>query len=242
VEVRRDGGEARRGAAPALSRGGERRAGLPDAYETAAAKLACNLAGWEVANEALQAMGGMGFSEESIVEYCVRRTRGWMIAGGSIEISRTGSRRSVFERKFDQRNALPENGTEALLHPRSVAIVGASDDPTKTTGRPLRFLRQSGFAGAVYPVNPKRETVLGERAWPSIAALPEVPEHAYIVTGTELALEAVRECGERGVKVATILAAGSARRARRARAAMRACVTSWRAPASASSAPRASVS
>jgi alkylation response protein AidB-like acyl-CoA dehydrogenase len=57
--------------------------GLPDAYETAAAKLACNLAGWEVSNDALQAMGGTGFSEESIVEYCVRRTRGWMIAGGS---------------------------------------------------------------------------------------------------------------------------------------------------------------
>ena len=77
--------------------------GLPDAYETAAAKLACNLAGWEVANEALQVMGGMGFSEESIVEYCVRRTRGWMIAGGSIEILKNRIAESVFERKFDQR-------------------------------------------------------------------------------------------------------------------------------------------
>jgi alkylation response protein AidB-like acyl-CoA dehydrogenase len=77
--------------------------GLPDAYETAAAKLACNLAGWEVANDALQAMGGMGFSEESIVEYCVRRTRGWMIAGGSIEILKNRIAESVFDRKFDQR-------------------------------------------------------------------------------------------------------------------------------------------
>jgi alkylation response protein AidB-like acyl-CoA dehydrogenase len=76
---------------------------LPDAYETAAAKLACNLAGWEVSNEALQAMGGMGFSEESIVEYCVRRTRGWMIAGGSIEILKNRIAESVFDRKFDQR-------------------------------------------------------------------------------------------------------------------------------------------
>jgi len=77
--------------------------GLPDAYETAAAKLACNLAGWEVANDALQAMGGMGFSEESIVEYCVRRTRGWMIAGGSIEMLKNRIAESVFDRKFDQR-------------------------------------------------------------------------------------------------------------------------------------------
>ena len=79
--------------------------GLPDAYETAAAKLACNLAGWEVSNDAMQAMGGMGFSEESIVEYCVRRTRGWMIAGGSIEMLKNRIAESVFDRRFDQRPA-----------------------------------------------------------------------------------------------------------------------------------------
>jgi alkylation response protein AidB-like acyl-CoA dehydrogenase len=48
-------------------------------------------------------MGGKGFSEESIVEYCVRRTRGWMIAGGSIEILKNRIAESVFDRKFDQR-------------------------------------------------------------------------------------------------------------------------------------------
>jgi alkylation response protein AidB-like acyl-CoA dehydrogenase len=77
--------------------------GLPSPYETAAAKLSCNLAGWEVANEALQVMGGMGFSQESIVEYCVRRTRGWMIAGGSIEILKNRIAETIFERRFDQR-------------------------------------------------------------------------------------------------------------------------------------------
>jgi alkylation response protein AidB-like acyl-CoA dehydrogenase len=81
---------------------------LPDGYETAAAKLACNLAGWEVANEALQVMGGLGFSEESIVEYCVRRTRGWMIAGGSIEILKNRIAEHVFDRRFDQRGSPPE--------------------------------------------------------------------------------------------------------------------------------------
>jgi acyl-CoA synthetase (NDP forming) len=95
-----------------------------------------------------------------------------------------------------------------LLEPRSVAIVGASDDGTKTAGRPLRFLRAAGFAGAVYPVNPKRDTVLGERAWPTIASLPEVPEHAYIVAPTDAAMAAVEECGRAGVKVATVLANG----------------------------------
>jgi alkylation response protein AidB-like acyl-CoA dehydrogenase len=77
--------------------------GLPSAYDTAVAKLACNLAGWEVSNESLQVMGGMGFSQESLVEYCVRRCRGWMIAGGSLEILKNRIAESVFERRFDQR-------------------------------------------------------------------------------------------------------------------------------------------
>lgn len=77
--------------------------GLPSAHSTAMAKLACNQAGWEVANEALQVMGGMGYSQESIVEYCLRRIRGWMIAGGSIEILKNRIAEGVFERTFPQR-------------------------------------------------------------------------------------------------------------------------------------------
>ena len=99
---------------------------------------------------------------------------------------------------------------QSLFAPRSVAIVGQSDDPSKTAGRPLKFLRQMGYAGRVYPINSRREQVLGERAWPSLAALPEIPEHAYIVTPTEAAVEAVEECGRLGVKVATVLADGFA--------------------------------
>src|SRR5499425_3813108 len=99
---------------------------------------------------------------------------------------------------------------QKLLAPRSIALIGASDDPTKNAARPLKFLRSGGYAGRVYPINPRRATVLGERAWPSLAALPEAPDHAYIVTGTEAAVEAVVECGRRGVKVATVLADGFA--------------------------------
>src|SRR3954451_21488100 len=99
---------------------------------------------------------------------------------------------------------------ESLFSPRCVAIVGQSDDPSKTAGRPLKFLRQMGYAGRVYPINSRREQVLGERAWPSLAVLPEIPEHAYIVTPTEAAVEAVEECGRLGVKVATVLADGFA--------------------------------
>jgi acetate---CoA ligase (ADP-forming) len=97
-----------------------------------------------------------------------------------------------------------------LFSPRSVAIIGQSDDPGKAAGRPLKFLRQMGYAGRVYPINPRRETVLGERAWPRISALPEAPDHAYIVLPTDPAVEAVEECAELGVKVATVLADGFA--------------------------------
>jgi acyl-CoA synthetase (NDP forming) len=97
---------------------------------------------------------------------------------------------------------------QALLSPRSVAIVGQSDDASKTTGRPLKYLRQAGYRGAIYCINPRRATVLGERAWKSVDALPEVPDHAYVVVPTEAVVDTVAACGRMGVKVATILAAG----------------------------------
>ena len=77
--------------------------GFPSAEETSIAKAFCNQAGFEVANEALQVMGGLGYSQESLVEYCLRRCRGWMIAGGSIEILKNRIAEGVFERSFSQR-------------------------------------------------------------------------------------------------------------------------------------------
>ena len=99
---------------------------------------------------------------------------------------------------------------DALFAPQSVAIVGQSDDASKTAGRPLKFLRQMGYAGQIYPINPRRQYVLGERAWSSLTALPETPEHVYVVTQTEAALAAVEDCGRLGVKVVTVLADGFA--------------------------------
>jgi acyl-CoA synthetase (NDP forming) len=96
----------------------------------------------------------------------------------------------------------------ALFDPRSVAVIGQSNDAGKTTGRPLKYLRQAGFAGRVYPVNARRDEVLGERAWPSVEALPEVPEHAYVMAPVEAAMEAIEACGRLGVAVATVLTDG----------------------------------
>ena len=77
--------------------------GLPSAYETAVAKAACNQTGFELANEAVQIMGALGYSRETLVEYCMRRTRGWMIAGGSLEILKNRIAEHIFDRRFDQR-------------------------------------------------------------------------------------------------------------------------------------------
>jgi len=77
--------------------------GMPTPEDTALAKLACNQAGFEVASEALQVMGATGYSQDSLVEYCLRRCRGWMIAGGSVEILKNLIAESIFDRTFPQR-------------------------------------------------------------------------------------------------------------------------------------------
>ncbi|MFL1461656.1 acetate--CoA ligase family protein [Roseococcus sp. DSY-14] len=97
----------------------------------------------------------------------------------------------------------------ALLSPRSVALVGASDDPAKTASRPQRFLRAAGYAGRVFPVA-RRATVLGEPAFASLDALPERPDHAFILLPTEGAMAAVADCVRLGIPAVTVLAGGFA--------------------------------
>ncbi len=77
--------------------------GLPSAQDTAIAKAFCNKAGFEACNEALQVMGAAGYSRDSLVEYCFRKTRGWMIAGGSLEMLKNRIAEGVFDRRFSQR-------------------------------------------------------------------------------------------------------------------------------------------
>ncbi|MCC2595834.1 acetate--CoA ligase family protein [Pusillimonas sp. MFBS29] len=104
--------------------------------------------------------------------------------------------------------SINERLEQALLYPQSIALLGVSDDPGKTGGRPLQFLRNSGYAGRIYPINPNRSQVQGEKAWPSLSALPEVPEHVFILSPTDTVVPAVRESAQLGVKLVTILAAG----------------------------------
>lgn len=102
----------------------------------------------------------------------------------------------------------PRTLADALLAPASVALYGASDDVGKTSGRPQKFLRDAGFNGRVYPINPGRQQVQGAQAWPTLSALPEVPEHVFILASSDKVPGAVRECAQLGVRIATILADG----------------------------------
>jgi len=99
-------------------------------------------------------------------------------------------------------------GLAVALDPRSVAVIGASEDPDKIGGRPLFFLRRHGFAGAVYPVNPRREVVQELRSYPDLAALPEVPDVVIVAVAGAHAVRAVEDCAAAGVKVAVVLASG----------------------------------
>ena len=79
------------------------------------------------------------------------------------------------------------NAIQRLVSPRSVAVIGASADPAKTAGRPVSYLRKHGFGGAIYPVNPKVESIDGLRCYPDIASLPEVPDVGIVLLGAERA-------------------------------------------------------
>ncbi|MEZ5650875.1 MAG: acetate--CoA ligase family protein [Burkholderiaceae bacterium] len=101
-------------------------------------------------------------------------------------------------------------GLDLLFRPRSIAIVGASADPTKTGGRPVSLLKKHGYPGAILPVNPKGGRIQDLPAYASVAALPEVPDLALIAVPGAGALEALEACAARGVRAAIVLSAGFA--------------------------------
>jgi acetate---CoA ligase (ADP-forming) len=97
---------------------------------------------------------------------------------------------------------------QSALAPRSVAVIGASDNPHKVGGRPILYLRKYGYRGAIYPINPARATVQGLRAFARLEELPEAPELAIVAVAGDEAARAVESCAAQGVKVAVVMASG----------------------------------
>lgn len=98
----------------------------------------------------------------------------------------------------------------ALFAPEVVALVGASADEKKNTARPLRFMRQHGFKGRILPVNAGRSEVMGLQAWPSVAALPERIDHAFVMVPGAQVAEALEQSAARGARVVTVFSDGFA--------------------------------
>ncbi len=100
------------------------------------------------------------------------------------------------------------NAISRLLQPRSVVIIGASADAAKTAGRPVSYLLKHGFAGDIYPVNPKVDRIGELVCYPDIASLPAVPDVGIVLLGAERAHLAVRDLAARGCAAAIVLASG----------------------------------
>lgn len=102
----------------------------------------------------------------------------------------------------------PRDAIRKGLAPRSIAVIGASDNPNKIGGRPLAYLSRFGFKGQVYAINPQRDTVQGFASFPGFSALPEVPDLVIIAVPGELAVAAVSECAAAGVAMCIIMSSG----------------------------------
>ena len=96
----------------------------------------------------------------------------------------------------------------AFFQPASVALVGATEAPASVGRALFSNLSGGGFAGKLYPVNPKHPTILGSQAWPSLGAIPGPVDLAVIATAAHTVPGIVRECVAKQVKAAIIISAG----------------------------------
>jgi len=97
-----------------------------------------------------------------------------------------------------------------LLNPKTVAVIGASEDPSRIGGKPIAYMLKQGYAGQILPVNPKRETVQGIKAYPSIEALPQTPDVAVVAVPAAAVLQTITDLAQKGTAAAILFSAGFA--------------------------------
>src|ERR1700722_8774634 len=97
---------------------------------------------------------------------------------------------------------------KAALDPRSVAIIGASENPNKVGGRPVHYLDKFGFKGKIFPINPSRTEVQGHKCYKSLDDLPEAPDMVIVAVAGDNAIGTVEDCAAHGVKCAVVMASG----------------------------------
>jgi acetyltransferase len=116
---------------------------------------------------------------------------------------------------------MQQTDLELFFKPRSIAIIGASADPTTISGKPLRYLTQHGYQGKIFPVNPKYKEIAGYPCYPSIAEVPGPVDLALIAVNYKRVLPMLEQCAEKGVRFATIFSSGFAEAGEEGRALQR---------------------
>ena len=103
-----------------------------------------------------------------------------------------------------------ENPLSAIYSPRSIAIVGASDNPLKFGGRPIHYMQRIGYSGKIYPINPRSAEVQGLKAYPDLASVGAPIDLALIALPAKGVVAAARDCAAAGVRTAVVIASGFA--------------------------------
>ena len=99
---------------------------------------------------------------------------------------------------------------QAVFEPRSIALIGASSDAKKNTSRPQRYLRKFGYAGKIFPINPGRDEIFGDKAYPDVTAVPDDIDHAFIMVPAHAVKTALEQCVAKKIPVVTIYSDGFA--------------------------------
>ncbi len=99
---------------------------------------------------------------------------------------------------------------QQVFSPRSVALIGASSDATKNTSRPQRYMRQYGYEGKLFPINPGRDEIFGEKSYPDVTAVPDDIDHAFIMVPANRVAKALEQCVAKKIPVVTIYTDGFA--------------------------------
>ncbi|MBM3342070.1 MAG: CoA-binding protein [Betaproteobacteria bacterium] len=99
---------------------------------------------------------------------------------------------------------------QQIFSPRSVALIGASSDATKNTSRPQRYMRRYGYAGKLFPINPGRDEIFGEKSFPDVTAVPDDIDHALIMVPAARVAKALEQCVAKKIPVVTIYTDGFA--------------------------------
>jgi acyl-CoA synthetase (NDP forming) len=99
---------------------------------------------------------------------------------------------------------------ERLMAPRSIAVIGASNEPNRIGGRPISYMLDRKFVGDIFPVNPSRSVVQGLRSYPNVDALPAAPDVAIVAVPAASVLDTIEALGRRGTGAAIVFSSGFA--------------------------------